>query len=85
MNAALTAWTSPILDRAEAALAKATERANTDEDAIIAAYADAYPVLRQSGDLPGALAQRAEAFAAACRDELNDDEWAQAEELAKTR
>jgi hypothetical protein len=81
----LASWASPFLDRAEAALAKATAHANTDEDAIIAAYADAYPVLRQKNHLPEEVAKRADAFIAAARDELNDDEWAKAEELAKSR
>jgi predicted Ser/Thr protein kinase len=83
--ASLASWASPFLDRAEAALAKATAHANTDEDAIIAAYADAYPVLRQKSHLPGEVARRADAFIAAARDELNDDEWARAEDLAKSR
>lgn len=84
-RAALTAWAKPILDKGAAALAEATAHVNTDEDAIIKAYAETYPVLRWKERLPQEVAQAADAFAAGCREELNDDEWAQAEAMAQGR
>jgi serine/threonine protein kinase len=78
----LVAWARPILDGGADALAKATEHANTDEDAIIQAYAATYPVVQWKSKLPQDMASEVDAFVAGCREELNDDEWAEAEALA---
>jgi len=76
---ALAAWAKPILDRSIATYTQATEHMNTDEDAIIKAYAEAYPVLRWKERLPADLAKAAADFVEGCRENLNDDEWATAE------
>ena len=77
-QAALAAASRPMLDQANAAVDRATEGVNTDEDAIIAAYADFSPVIRWKDRLPDDLRLSVEAFMRRCRENLNDDEWAQA-------
>jgi serine/threonine protein kinase len=78
----LAVWARPLVDSGTAALAKATAHVNTDEDAIIQAYAATYPAIQWKSKLPQDMASEVDAFVAGCRDELNDDEWAEAQALA---
>jgi serine/threonine-protein kinase len=84
-RAALAAVAKPILEEGNAAVERATDRPNTDEDAVIAAFADVYPVIRWKDRLPDDLRLSVEEFMRRCRGELNDDEWAQAHALAQGR
>ncbi len=77
---ALAESSKPLLDHASSVLEQATSHVNTDEDAIIAAYAAVYPVIRWKDRLPSALQSQVEEFVRQCRDNLNDDEWARAQE-----
>jgi hypothetical protein len=82
---ALAAVAKPILEEGNAAVDQATDRPNTDEDAVIAAYAEVYPVIRWKDRLPDDVRLSVEEFMRRCRDELNDDEWARAHALAQGR
>jgi serine/threonine-protein kinase len=84
-RAALAAVAKPILEQGNAAVDRATDRPNTDEDAVIAAFADVYPVIRWKDRLPDDARLSVEEFMRRCRGELNDDEWAQAHALAQGR
>lgn len=77
-QAALAAVSRPMLEEGNAIVDQATDGVRTDEDAIIAAYAGFYPVIRWKDRLPDDLRLSVEEFMRRCRDELNDDEWAQA-------
>jgi hypothetical protein len=80
---ALAAVAKPILEEGNAIVDRATDRPNTDEDAIIAAYADVFPVIRWKDRLPDDLRLSVEEFMRRSRDELNDDEWARAHALGQ--
>jgi hypothetical protein len=84
-RAALADVAKPILEEANAAVDRATDRPNTDEDAVIAAYAEVYPVIRWKDRLPDDARLKVEEFMRRCRGELNDDEWAKAHALAQGR
>lgn len=77
-QAALAAVSKPMLDQGNAIVDQATDGVGTDEDAIIGAYADVYPVIRWKDRLPDDLRLSVEEFMRRCRENLNDDEWAQA-------
>ena len=82
-GAALAAASKPILEEGNAVVDRATDRPNTDEDAIITAYADVYPVIRWKDRLPNDVRLSVEEFMRRCRSELNDDEWARAYALGQ--
>ena len=79
----LANWAKGLLDTAQATYRKATHRINDDEEGIERAYAQLYPVLKWKERLPPDLQQAVTTLVQNCRENLNDDEWAQAEALAK--
>ncbi len=84
-QAALVAASKPLLEQGNAIVDQATAHVNTDEDAIIAAYADVSPAIRWKDRLPDDVRLSVEEFMRRCREELNDDEWARAQASAQGR
>jgi len=80
---ALADWARPLVERAKGTYTVATDRINDDEEGIERAYAQLYPVLKWKDRLPPDLKQAAITLVQNCRENLNDDEWAEAEALAK--
>lgn len=77
---ALAESSKPLLNHASSVLEQATSHVNTDEDAIIAAYAGVYPVIRWKERLPADMKAQVDEFVRRCRENLNDDEWSRAQE-----
>ena len=84
-QSALVAASKPILEQGNAILDQATAHVNTDEDSIIAAYADVSPAIRWKERLPDDVRLSVEEFMRRCREELNDDEWDRAQAAAQGR
>ena len=78
---ALAGWASKVASKARETYAKATEGVNDDEDGIINAYVQMYPVTRLKDRLPVAMRQEVLQFGEECRENLNDEEWERAESL----
>lgn len=77
----LAAWARPIVVQAQQVYAKATDGLD-DEDEIIRAYVLMAPALRWKERLPQAMRAEISAFAEQVQDDLDDDEWAEAQAKA---
>jgi serine/threonine-protein kinase len=80
---ALAEWAKPLIDKGRNTFLVATDSANDDEEGIMRAYAEVYPVLRWKDRLPPVLRQSAAGLAQECKENLNEEEWEQAEALAR--
>jgi len=85
VTAHLAAWAEPVYKRAASTFWRATEPVNDDEDLIIQSYVELSPVLPWKKHLPQDLRKKVENLAWECKDNLDDEEWAQARWLAKNR
>jgi len=79
----LDGWAKPHLEKALNTYATATEGVNDDEEGIIRAYVEAYPAVLWKKRLSPRLRRQADDLVYECRENLDEDEWAEAEALAR--
>jgi serine/threonine-protein kinase len=78
LQSEILAWARPTVTQAQKTYNKATS-GRDDEDEIIRAYVQISPVLRWKERLPQDLRAEMDAFVAQVKEDLDEDEWAQAQ------